>query len=383
MQASTRNFGLDLVRSAAIAFVLASHCLVFLFPYFYESLREAFGIFGCFGVEIFFVLSGFLIGQLIVKEVLSPPSARGLVRFWVRRWFRTLPPYFLALFLRHLVGYPLHWRFFVFLQNFDPKVSNAFPITWSLAVEEWFYLLTPLILLAVAMLPRGRSPKAFFIACATIGAAALVGRIVYVLLTGAPWEPTVRQHIFLRMDTLMIGVLLGGLRAYRRDSYERLGRSRGILGLLGAGGLSIATVWLFLEIRNLTLNQSFLMRTVFFDLLSISVALVLLALESSPTVNARSPSRWWAGAVRYVSLTSYSLYLIHLFVYEPLLALNARTRSLGLSLTWMVCAVLGSLALAGAMYRWFERPVLRLRDRLTAPVPIERTPPAALPETAG
>jgi peptidoglycan/LPS O-acetylase OafA/YrhL len=383
LQASTRNFGLDLVRSAAIALVLASHCLVFLFPYFYESLREAFGIFGCFGVEIFFVLSGFLIGQLIVKEVLSPPSARGLVRFWVRRWFRTLPPYFLALFLRHLVGYPLHWRFFVFLQNFDPKVANAFPITWSLAVEEWFYLLTPLILLAVAMLPRGRSPKAFFIACATIGAAALVCRIVYVLLAGPPWEPTVRQHIFLRMDTLMIGVLLGGLRAYRRDSYERLGRRGGILGLLGAGGLSVATAWLFFEIRNLTLNQSFLMRTVFFDLLSISVALVLLALESSPSVNERWASRWWAGAVRYVSLTSYSLYLIHLFVYEPLLALNARTRSLGLSVTWMVCAVLGSLALAGAMYRWFERPVLRLRDRLTAPVPIERTPPAALPETAG
>ena len=368
------------MRSTAITLVLACHCLFFLFPYFFDRLREAFGILGAFGVEIFFVLSGFLIGQLIVKEVLRPPSAAGLARFWVRRWFRTLPPYFLVLLLRYGVGHPLHWRFFVFLQNFDPRVADSFPISWSLAVEEWFYLLTPLLLLAVAALPGGRSPRAFFLACAAIGVAAFAGRTLWVIAARPPWEPTVRQHIFLRMDTLMIGVVLGGLRAYRRDLYDRLARRRRVLGLVGAAGLAIATVWLFLEIRNFTLNQSFLMRTIFFDLFSASVALVILTLESSPAVNVGWAPRRWSGPVRYVSLSSYSLYLIHLSVYEPLLALNARTRSLGLSVLWMTCAVLGSLALAGAMYRWFERPVLGLRDRLTGAVTIERAP---APDSSG
>jgi peptidoglycan/LPS O-acetylase OafA/YrhL len=381
----------------AIGCVLASHGLRFLatirvtmpdgqlrvYRQYVESTRELYGILGSFGVEIFFVLSGFLIGQLIVKEVLRPASARGLVHFWVRRWFRTLPPYFLVLLLRRLGGHPLHWKLFVFLQNFDPPVVASFPISWSLAVEEWFYLLTPLILLAVAKLSRARLPKAFFVACGSIAAVALTWRIAYVVTGQPPWDPTVRQHVFLRMDTLMIGVLLGGLRAYERASYDRLACHRRILGLIGAGGLSISTVWLFFGIRNWTLDSSFLLRTVFFDLLSISVALLIVALESSPAVNERWASRRWAGAVRYVSLTSYALYLIHLSVYEPFLALNSRVRSLPLSLVWMSAAIAASLALAGVMYRVFEKPVLRLRDRLTPPVPIERTPPPATAEATG
>lgn len=353
------------------------------YRHYFASLREPYAILGSYGVEIFFVLSGFLIGQLIVKEVLRPPSARGLLRFWVRRWFRTLPPYFLVLFLRSFLGHPLHWKLFVFLQNFDPKVVGSFPISWSLAVEEWFYLLAPLMLLAVAKLDRTRLPKVFFVACASIAAVALICRIAYVAAAQPPWEPTVRQHVFLRMDTLMIGVLLGGLRAYERATYDRLASYRRILGLVGALGLSISTAWLFLGLRNQTLDSSFLLRTVFFDLLSISFALLIVALESSPRVNERWTSRWWAGAVRYVSLSSYSLYLIHLSAYEPFLALNSRTRSLPISLLWMSAAVAASLGLAGILYRWFEKPVLRVRDRLTSPVPIERAPFPAAAGTAG
>ena len=374
MSAAKRNFGLDLVRSIAIAFVLAAHCILFFFPYAFQKLRELFGIFGAFGVEIFFVLSGFLIGQLIVKEVLRPPSGRGLLHFWSRRWFRTIPPYVLALMLRRIVGYPLHWRYFAFLQYFDPHVLGGFPISWSLAVEEWFYLLTPLALLVAAGNRRGATPRRFFLVCGAIGAAALGCRIAYVLSTNALWDPAVRQHPFLRMDTLMVGVLLGGLRAYERPVYERLARSRRALGLAGAGGLAIAMAWLFVAIRNYTLNESFPMRTVFFDWLAVSVALLILAVESSPRVNEAWAAKWWAGPVRFVSLSSYSLYLIHLSAFEPLLALNARVRDPRLAWAWMLAALAISLALAGAMYRWFERPVLRLRDRWLAPVPIERPP---------
>src|ERR1700730_1065700 len=136
---SRRNFGLDIVRSVAILMVLASHSIFFLMPFFLKQLVEVYGILGSYGVEIFFVLSGFLIGQLIIKEVLKPPSWRGLSHFYVRRWFRTLPPYFLVLALRTLMGNPIHWRYLVFLQNFDPKVMASFRVSWSLSIEEWFY----------------------------------------------------------------------------------------------------------------------------------------------------------------------------------------------------------------------------------------------------
>lgn len=367
----------------AIGLVLAAHCILFFFPFAFESLRELFGICGSFGVEIFFVLSGFLIGQLIVKEVLRPPSTRGLLHFWSRRWFRTIPPYLLVLLLRRLVGRPLRWRYFVFLQFFDPSVLGEFPISWSLAVEEWFYLLAPIALLLVAAAGARRgttpeqAPRRFFWTCGLIALVTFAWRIAYVLRANPLWDPTVRQHTFLRMDTLMVGVVLGGVRAYARDRYERLGRHRRVLGLVGAGGFLAAMGWLFVEIRTYALNDSFGMRTVFFDLLAVSVALVIFALESSALVNGRWATARWAAPVRFVSLSSYSLYLIHLSVFEPLLAANAQTRDPNLAWVWMAAALGLSLLLGGAMYRWFEKPVLRLRDRWISPAPIERNPAAA------
>ena len=333
-----------------------------------------FGVSGSFGVEIFFVLSGFLIGQLIVKEVLQPPEWRGLRRFYVRRWFRTLPPYYLVLGLRTWIGHPFHWSFLVFLQNFDHRVMASFPISWSLSIEEWFYLLTPFVLLLAARWARGGSPNVFFMACAAIAVVTFAARVVCVLR----WNVQPRDHIFLRMDTMMIGVLLGGLRALRRPAYERLVRHRRILFVAGLAGILAMGAVLYRQIWTGGVNDSIFMRTVFFDPLSISIGLWLLSLESSERINRRWAPHRWAGAIRFVSLTSYSMYLIHLTAFETLWRINERTTGPWQSVLFMVCALAASTLLAAALYGFFERPVLRLRDRLTGQTTIERAPaPAA------
>ncbi len=375
--ASTRNFGLDIVRATAIGLVLAAHCMLFFIQYHYtsnEDYRRIFSVFIClgfFGVEIFFVLSGFLIGQLIVKEVLSSPSAHGLVHFWERRWFRTLPPYVLALLLRRATGYPLHWRYFVFLQYFDPQVASGFPISWSLAVEEWFYLLTPLALLAASN-RRSMSSRRFFLVCGTIGVVALLGRGAYSLLADPLWDPAVRQHPFLRMDALMIGVLLGGLRVYARQKYDNLARYRRLLGIMASAGLVILGAVLVVEIRTDAIHRSLFMTTVYFDFVSFAVALLILSLESSSRINTGWAAARWSRPIRFISLSSYSLYLFHLSAFEPLLILNSRVRSPTLSWAWMVGALAASVAVASATYIGFEKPLLRLRDRWITPVSIER-----------
>jgi len=355
--------------------VLASHAMGFLFPFYFNQLVGIYGVTASFGVEIFFVLSGFLIGQLIVKEVLTPPSWRGLSRFWVRRWFRTLPPYYLVLGLRTLLGHPLHWRFLVFLQNFDHKAMASFPVSWSLSIEEWFYLLAPFLLL-LAALAAGRaspSPKAFFGTCAAIAVVTLIARVIAVL----KWNIQPRDHIFLRMDTMMIGVMLGGLRAYDRARYGRLVRHRRVLFAAGLAGILAMGAFLYAQIWRGTVNESLWMRTLFFDPLSLSIGLWLLALESSRRVNLVWASRRWAAPIRFVSLTSYSMYLIHLSAFEPFWRLNDATRGVAQSLLWMACALAVSTLLAGGMYRFFEVPVLRLRDRMTGPTVIERAPAPA------
>jgi peptidoglycan/LPS O-acetylase OafA/YrhL len=345
----------------------------FLFPFYFDDLVGIYGVTASFGVEIFFVLSGFLIGQLIVKEVLTPPSWPGLSRFYVRRWLRTLPPYYLVLALRTVLGHPFSWKFLAFVQNFDHKVMASFPVSWSLSIEEWFYLLTPFALLLAALAAGRASPRVFFATCGAIAILALAARVAAVLA----WNIQPRDHIFLRMDTMMVGVILGGLRAYDRPRYDRLVRYRKALFAAGAAGIVAMGAVLYRQIWVGTVNESIFMRTVFFDPLSIAIGLWLVSLESSERVNRRWNAGRLAGAIRFVSLTSYSMYLIHLSAFEPFWNLNDRTSGVPRSLLWMVCALAVSTVLAALMYRFFERPVLRLRDRLTGPTTIERVPAPA------
>jgi peptidoglycan/LPS O-acetylase OafA/YrhL len=345
----------------------------FLFSWYFDDLVGIYGVTASFGVEIFFVLSGFLIGQLIIREVLSPPSGRGLGRFYVRRWLRTLPPYYLVLGLRTFVGHPFSWKFVVFVQNFDHEVMKSFPISWSLSIEEWFYLIAPFLLLVAAKLMRRGSPRTFFVTCAAIAVVTLVARVVAVV----KWNIQPRDHIFLRMDTMMVGVMLGGFRVYDRARYDRLVAHRkalffaGLLGILAMGTILYRQIW------EGTVNDSRFMRTLFFDPLSISIGVWLLALESSRRINVSWAARRWASVVRFVSLTSYSMYLIHLSAFEPFWHLNDRTTGVPQSLLWMAGALAVSTIFASLMYRFFERPVLRWRDRLVGATTIERAPAAS------
>ena len=170
----------------------------------------------------------------------------------------------------------------------------------------------------------------------------------------------------------MIGVLLGGLRAYARSDYDRLARNRIFLGLAGAAGFAVTMALLFVKVQTRSVDGSFLMRTVYFDLVAAAAALLIVSFESSSRVNDAWASSRWSGPARFVSLTSYSLYLFHTFAFEPLLNLNARSRSPAMAWVWVFGAWAASLAIGGAMYRWLEKPVLRLRDRWIGSVSIER-----------
>lgn len=140
---TNRNIGLDLIRSMAIIMVLISHSRG-IFHSDTSILGEGMwrlSICGFYGVELFFVLSGFLIGRILIKMLASEEITdyKGiwlfLRKFWVRRWFRTIPLYLLMLVVNcllfcfisgveNLKSIPL-WRYFFFLQNYNP-VSLGF-----------------------------------------------------------------------------------------------------------------------------------------------------------------------------------------------------------------------------------------------------------------
>src|ERR1700676_4641130 len=144
-----RIFGLDLLRSLAIILVLITHTLPILDRnYAYYKLPVYTGF---IGVELFFILSGFLIGTILLKihNRDGEFKFRGVKYFWIRRWFRTLPNYYLMyvvyavlfFWVNHILVFShiKYLSYLVFLQNtFSFHPHDFFLVAWSLSIEEWF-----------------------------------------------------------------------------------------------------------------------------------------------------------------------------------------------------------------------------------------------------
>jgi peptidoglycan/LPS O-acetylase OafA/YrhL len=168
---SNRIFGLDLLRAIAILAVIFGHGQQFL-P---SPFKSVFYYLAPDGVTIFFVLSGFLIGNILLKMLQHDPlQKRLLFQFWKRRWMRTLPNYYLALIILcivHLLFDPSFtmqsaWKHFIFSQNLlTNQDSSFFQESWSLSIEEWFYLLIPALLFLLFYFFKPGKQKAVLLFC--------------------------------------------------------------------------------------------------------------------------------------------------------------------------------------------------------------------------
>lgn len=169
---SKRNFGLDLLRCIAIVLVIIQHCRHLLPNKTHKAIMMLKG--GFYGVEIFFVLSGFLIGSIFLNNVIlkNEITLQSIKNFWVRRWFRTIPNYYLAIFIhigtlfllkKDLSGFGI--SYFFFFQNFAWPYPDFFHASWSLSVEEWFYLTLPIMSLIGFKWLKFQSPTQFFVLC--------------------------------------------------------------------------------------------------------------------------------------------------------------------------------------------------------------------------
>ena len=373
-----RVAGLDLVRCVAILSVVVGH---------YWPVYERFPglaplrFLGVVGVEIFFVLSGFLIGGILIRQAAELGDRQGGFRlrdapsFWLRRWFRTLPNYILFFVIFFVFDEPWtkdNWGAWAlsafFLQNlFIDLSAGSFGVAWSLCVEEWLYLVLPLVL--AAFTSRTKNPER----SALYGALVLV--IVPTLLRfttiGKPWDLGVRHIVIYRIDAIAYGVLLAYLARYRSHFFERVASGRwalyGAVGLasISLGWWTVGSVWVAKNEAREGIKW-LVMSVLFFP--AMSLAIVPLVAAASRLVDL---PRCFSAFVYRTSLYSYSMYLAHTLVfyfvgsviYVAIARCFGEFRGMTFVMAGVTLVVL--YAVSAAVYHLWEGPMTRLRERFS------------------
>jgi peptidoglycan/LPS O-acetylase OafA/YrhL len=367
-----RLSGLDLLRAVAIVLVLMSHYTGFVA---HAPIFGAIGDAGWSGVDLFFVLSGYLIGNQILA-----PVARGetlsLKVFFARRLLRTLPNYYVVLAVYLLLPHsPIAgksmapaWSFLTFTQNFGLAYGQTFTHSWSLCIEEQFYLVLPLAVLA--LVGTGQSPRLLWCAiCLAIAGGAAARGTAFMHgqdLFAAP----VYYSTFCRFDELLPGVAIAMLKNFHPALFARLLRhGNAVL----AAGIAMAVTVLY-GIRH-DVPTAFIVSTFGFSLVAWSFALLTCAALSPNSLlnRLRAP-----GAAR-LALWSYAIYLAHKPIF---MALGPQLEALGIdrSAPLTVAAVMMAGVMGGwLLFRCIETPFMRLRARLyPSNRPIAATDPLAL-----
>lgn len=373
MQATTkgagvpRQHGLDLVRAAAIASVMLYHAKTMMLA---PNPAPWLISFGWMGVDLFFVLSGFLIAGQLLKP-LAGGAKPDYPRFFVRRALRTIPAfavmvmlYFAFPLLREKPDIQPLWQLATFTENllFNPSGPKAFDQVWSLCVEEQFYLLFPLVLGLMAIRPSARKTITVILAMLVGGIVlrlflwlALVANRPFDTHSGSSWQAYVTLIYYptwSRLDGLLAGIALATLKTFRPKAWEHFVARPNLLLAAGLAGTGIAML-LFGGPLSPLVGVG-----IGFPLLSASVALIV----ASASTGRGLVGKYHIPGGAALATGAYSLYLSHKMAFHaveawisPALGATGYVR---LALAIVVALVAGAL-----LYWAVERPFLLLRDQ--------------------
>ena len=350
-----RNGGLDLMRSVAILIVLLQHSLLFYSKsetqYLTSSMINLFD-----GVSIFFVLSGFLIGNILLRTFIEEEATyHALYTFWKRRWIRTIPSYYLVMTIVLVLSilsnkndtFLNHLNYYFFLQNITIELSKFYPEAWSLSIEEWFYVLFPLILLLLTNFFQ--KDQLMVITILIFLVFPLFIRFVFSFNFQ---DFDFRKLVIFRLDAIVYGVIIAFVKIKYCLFFYRLKYHLFTLGLILLATLSI------LKFK----NQLSDFNELFYSFEALGYCLIIPFIY-----DLKLSQKSLLGQFTYfVSTRSYLLYLINLslvlgfiipFFKEKFSVLN-QIPFLCFVLFWVI-----NFLLAELIYHFYERPILVWRDK--------------------
>jgi len=351
-----RQPGLDLLRALAIIVVVVYHAALFGF-----KLPGRVDRFGWVGVDLFFVLSGYLIGGQLLA-----PLARGepinFSRFFARRALRILPAYFVVLAIyfglpswREYPEMSPWWKFIISVQNIGLHGGTAFSHAWSLAIEDQFYLLLPLALLFISRWPRFGLIIPFVVVFGGIALRAfLAGQNAGddgVSFRG--FQLWIYYPTWTRLDPLAFGVILAAIEKFRPAWWKRLMNCAVWLWLPAFAAIVYG---LYLGEREILTVTACVWQ---FPLIAFGMAALLVCVVSPRLLFGRVE----VPGAAFIASIAYSVYLSHKLVIHAVIQFCSGHN---IALTWPAHLLVQLSIYAGGTILFFaiERPFLQLRHRI-------------------
>jgi len=311
------------------------------------------------GVDLFFVLSGYLIGGQLLRP-LRDGMPLDFKAFYLRRSFRILPAYGVVLALYFLLpGFnregnlsPL-WEYLTYTVNLliDYNAQPGFSHVWSLCVEEHFYLLFPVV---AWLLVWRRSKAAVFAMIASIFVGGMVLRGILWYHMQDRYLEVIYYPTYNRLDGLLAGVILAAIELYRPGIWGWCGRHANTI-LLPAGLMMLTLSIVVFEDK-----VGLLATVVGYPMLAVAMGLLVAASASTSSLAARVR----LPGIQWVAMISYSLYLTHKAVFKWVQSWLPSWSHDERLLTFVIYAM--AALVAGAVLHYLvERPFLALRDRMT------------------
>jgi len=361
-----RFFGLDFLRALSISLLLFSHS-----SWIYNSsgiLGKMQDASGFLGVELFIVLSGFLIGGILYKQFLHENyTLKDAGLFVTRRLMRVLPSYYLVIliitFIYLLFGFSVSevWKYPLMIQNFSSPIPAFFPESWSLPVKEMGYIFVVILLLVVSKTFIKASKQVLFLTV-VIGLIAFTFLLkLYYDIHSANlqlriWSFTVRSVVIYRIDSVLIGVLFG----YFYHNYKEFIMSKRKL-FLAVGLLLFLVLFLCIVVFKLRLtNASWFWNILCLPLVSSAICLFIPFL-----LNWKSPPQAIGNGITFICNIAYSIYLLHYSVVLFLLKYFIDTKDFSLwQLNLFAILYLSiTVGLSYLFYTYFEKPINQFRAK--------------------
>jgi peptidoglycan/LPS O-acetylase OafA/YrhL len=364
---SHKLHGLDHLRTLAITFVFIFH-----YGYIFQSPHwvTALGKFGWTGVDLFFVLSGYLIASQLFEKI-ARTNHISLRSFFIKRFFRIIPAYLTVVAIYFCIPFarergtpaPL-WKYLTFTQNIglDLSTQGAFSHAWSLCIEEQFYLLLPFTLAAFLFFKIFR--KGFWLLIILFLTGFVIRFFLYQYFIkpnseadnfGIIWHTIIYYPTWCRLDGLLTGIGIAALLTFKTQWKEKISKYGNLIFMISIAILAFAFYICFDE-------ESFVASVYGFPVVSVGYGAMVLAAITPSCFLFKINSTVTAN----IASLSYAIYLLHkIIIHIMQLEFSKFGIAANGTLMFALCMIF-SIAGAWLMNIMIEKPFLRWRKKILA-----------------